>query len=282
MARIVGGFMGSQVPALGRAIARNLQGDAGFKPWFDGLPPVRHWLAEVKPDVAVLVYNDHGLNFFLDQMPTFAVGAAREYRNADEGWELPVLPPFEGDVDLSWHLIESLVRDEFDLTICQEMRVDHAFTLPMAMLWPGQGAWPVRTVPVCVNTVQHPLPTAARCWKLGEAIGRAVEAWPPDARVVVIGSGGLSYQLDGECAGIVNQAFDRRFIESLVADPRWATRYTNTELVDRAGTQGVELLMWLVTRAALTGRVTKLHANYHVPISSRAAAQLLLDNLPLG
>jgi hypothetical protein len=184
MAKIVGGIMSSHVPAIGRAIARNLQGDPYWKPWFDGFPPVRDWLAEVKPDVAVVVYNDHGLNFFLDKMPTFAVGAAPEYRNADEGWGIPVVPPFKGDLDLSWHLIESLVRDEFDITTCQEMLVDHAFTLPMALLWPGQGAWPVRTVPVCVNTVQFPLPTAGRCWKLGEAIGRAVESWDSDARVV--------------------------------------------------------------------------------------------------
>ena len=129
MAKIVGGIMTSHVPAIGRAIARNLQGDPYWKPWFDGFPPVHHWLAEVKPDVAVVVYNDHGLNFFLDKMPTFAVGAAPEYRNADEGWGIPVVPPFQGDPELSWHLIESLVRDEFDITTCQEMLVDHAFTL---------------------------------------------------------------------------------------------------------------------------------------------------------
>jgi protocatechuate 4,5-dioxygenase beta chain len=130
--------------------------------------------------------------------------------------------------------------------------------------------------------VQYPLPSAARCWKLGEAIGRAVEAWPADARVVVIGTGGLSHQLDGERAGFINKAFDQRFMDSLVADPRWATRYTNTELVEKAGTQGIELLMWLVTRASLTGRVTKLHSNYHIPISNTAAGLLLLDNQPLG
>ena len=139
---------------------------------------MRRWLEQIRPDVAVVFYNDHGLNFFLDKMPTFAVGAAAEYRNADEGWGIPVVPPFRGDADLSWHLIESLVRDEFDITTCQDMLVDHAFTLPMAMLWPGQGAWPVRTVPVCINTVQFPLPGAARCWKLGEAIGRAITDMP--------------------------------------------------------------------------------------------------------
>ena len=168
MARILGGITTSHVPAIGRAIAKNLQQEPYWKPFFDGFLPVRRWLQEVKPDVAIVLYNDHGLNFFLDKMPTFSVGAAPEYRNADEGWGIPTMPPFRGDPALSWHLIESLVGDEFDLTTCQEMTVDHAFTLPMALLWPDQ-AWPVRVVPVCINTVQAPLPSATRCWKLGQA-----------------------------------------------------------------------------------------------------------------
>jgi protocatechuate 4,5-dioxygenase, beta chain len=265
------------VPAIGRAIAKNLQQDAYWKPFFDGFPPVRQWLAEVKPDIAVVVYNDHGLNFFLDKMPTFSIGAAAEYRNADEGWGIPEVPPFAGDLDLSWHLIESLVADEFDVTTCQEMKVDHAFTLPMALLWPDQ-KWPVRTVPVCINTVQAPLPSAARCWKLGEAIGRAVESFAGDQRVVVIGTGGLSHQLDGERAGFINKAFDLQFMDSLAADPKWATQFSTHQLVEQAGTQGVELLMWLTTRAALCGKVSKLHSNYHIPISNTAAGLMLFEN----
>jgi len=282
MARIVGGITTSHVPAIGRAIVKNLQQDPYWKPFFDGFPPVREWLAEVKPDIAVVVFNDHGLNFFLDKMPTFAVGAAAEYRNADEGWGIPQVPPFKGDLDLSWHLIESLVAEEFDLTTCQEMKVDHAFTLPMALLWPdhvsGQERWPVRTVPVCINTVQAPLPTAARCYKLGEAIGRAIESFGSDERVVVIGTGGLSHQLDGERAGFINKDFDLKFMDSLISDPKWATRFSTHELVEKAGTQGVELLMWLVTRGALTGRVSKLHSNYHIPISNTASGLMLFEN----
>ena len=150
MAKIVGGITVTHVPYIGRAIANNLQQDAYWKPFFDGFPPVREWLAKVKPDVAVVVYNDHGLNFFLDKMPTFSVGAAPEYCNADEGWGIPTLPPYRGDQDLSWHMIESLVEAEFDITTCQEMLVDHAFTLPLELLWPNQQQCPVRTVPVCV------------------------------------------------------------------------------------------------------------------------------------
>jgi protocatechuate 4,5-dioxygenase, beta chain len=278
MAKLIGAITTSHVPAIGGAIARNLQHDPYWRPFFDGFVPVRQWLAEVEPDVVVLLYNDHGLNFFLDKMPTFSVGAAAEYRNADEGWGIPQVPPFKGDLDLSWHLIESLVQQDFDLTTCQEMRVDHAFTLPMALLWPEQN-WPVRTVPVCINTVQFPLPSAARCYKLGQAIGRAIEDWPSDAKVLVLGTGGLSHQLDGERAGHINKEFDLQFMASLVSDdPQWATRFSINELVRQAGTQGIELLMWLAARATLTGKVSELHRNYHIPISNTAAGLMLLEN----
>jgi protocatechuate 4,5-dioxygenase beta chain len=209
----------------------------------------------VKPDVVVVLYNDHGLNFFLDKMPTFSIGAAPEYRNADEGWGIPTVPPFMGDPALSWHLIEQLVGEEFDLTTCQEMKVDHAFTLPMALLWPDQN-WPVRVVPVCINTVQAPLPSATRCYKLGQALARAVASWPGNEKVVVLGTGGLSHQLDGERAGFINKDFDLKFMDSLVGDdPRWACQFDTHQLVEHAGTQGVELLMWLATRGMLGDRV---------------------------
>ncbi len=276
MARIVGAITTSHVPAIGSAIAKGLQQDPYWKPFFDGFVPVREWLARVRPEVAVIVYNDHGLNFFLDKMPTFAVGAASDYGNADEGWGIPTVPAFRGDPALSWHLIEALVHDEFDLTTCQEMVVDHAFTLPMALCWPDQ-QWPVRTVPVCVNTVQAPLPSAARCYRLGQAIGRAIATWPGDERVVVLGSGGLSHQLDGERAGFINREFDQHFMKSLIEDPTWATRFNTTELIDQAGTQGVELLNWLVARGTLPRAVRQIHANYHIPISNTASGLMLLE-----
>ena len=280
MARIVGAIVTSHVPAIGRAIAKNLQDEPYWKPFFDGFPPVRQWLDDVKPDVAVVIYNDHGLNFFLDKMPTFAIGAAPQYHNADEGWGIPTMAPFRGNLDLSWHLINSLVQNEFDITTCQEMLVDHAFTLPMALLYPQadqQGHWPVTTVPVCLNTVQFPLPSSARCYKFGQAIGRAIRSWDSDARVVLIGTGGLSHQLDGERAGFINKEFDLKFMESLISDPEWATRFSIPELVERAGTQGIELLMWLTTRAALLGAVRKRHSNYHIPISNTATGLMLME-----
>ena len=278
MAHIIGAVTTSHVPAIGSAIARGLQQEPYWKPFFDGFKPVHDWLARMRPDTAVIFYNDHGLNFFLDKMPTFAIGAAAEYSNADEGWGLPVARPFAGNQDLSWHLIEALMQDEFDLTTCQEMLVDHAFTVPMALLWPGGGPWPVRTVPISINTVQHPLPSAARCFKLGQAVGRAIESWSRDSKVLVLGTGGLSHQLDGARAGFINREFDLLCMDKLVRDPEALTQYSNTELVRLAGTQGVELLMWLAARGALHTGVRQLHSNYHIPISNTASGVMLLEN----
>jgi protocatechuate 4,5-dioxygenase, beta chain len=278
MARIIGCLTSSHVPAIGAAIAKGRQEEPYWKEWFDGFTPVHRWLAKAKPDVAVVVYNDHGLNFFLDKLPTFAIGAAAEYQTADEGWNIPTVLPFRGDPALSWHVINSVVTEGFDVTMCQEMLVDHAVCNPMQLLWPGGEPWPVRIVPVEINTVQFPLPSARRCYQLGQAIGRAIASYPDDLRVVMIGTGGLSHQLDGERAGFINKEFDRTFMASMTADPSWATQYSTVELVERTGSQGIELILWLTARAALgTGAVREVAATYHVPISNTAAGMMLLE-----
>lgn len=279
MATLIGGIGTSHIPAIGGAIAKGLQQQPYWKPFFDGFPPIRDWLAAARPDVLVIFYNDHGLNFFLDKMPTFAIGAAPEYRNADEGWGIPTLAPLKGEVDLSWHLIETLIEREFDIVSCQEMLVDHACSLPIELLYP-HGSSPVTVVPVCINTVQFPLPKASRVYALGKAVGEAIGSWTSDKKVAVVASGGLSHQLDGERAGFINKAFDLQFIDSLESNPEWTTRFSIHELVEQAGTQGVELLMWLAMRGALAAagpRVRKVHANYHIPISNTATAAMALE-----
>jgi protocatechuate 4,5-dioxygenase beta chain len=284
MATIVGGIGTTHVPSIGKAIAEGKQGDPYWKPFFKGFDYVHYWLARTKPDVAIVFYNDHGLNFFLDKLPTFAIGASAEYRSADEGWGIPVSRPVPGDADLSWHLINTLLADEFDVTMCQEMLIDHAVTIPMALMWPGAAStdrpWPVKIVPVEINTVQHPLPSMARCLKLGRSIGRALQTYPRDLRVVVVGTGGLSHQLDGERAGFINKDFDTLCMDQLAADPEALTRYSIPQLVELAGAQGVEFLNWMAMRGALTGAVSELHRNYHVPISNTAAATMLFENRP--
>lgn len=277
MAHIVGGLAASHIPAIGGAIAKGLQQDPYWKPFFDGFPPIRAWLEMVKPTVAVVFYNDHGLNFFLDKMPTFAVGAAPEYCNADEGWGIPTLPPIQGCVDLSWQIINHLIDKEFDIVTCQEMLVDHACTIPLKLFWP-QEACPVSIVPVNLNTVQFPLPSAKRCYDLGKAVGEAIQSWNSDERVVVIGTGGLSHQLDGERAGFINKKFDLKFMDSLNHHPEWATQYTIHELVEKTGTQGVELLNWLAMRGAMGAESVKtVHSNYHIPISNTATGVMALE-----
>ena len=188
MATIVGGITTSHIPAIGNAISQGRQRDPYWAPFFDGYQKVHEWLARAQPDVAVVVFNDHGLNFFLDNLPTFAVGAATEYRSEDEGWGLPTFPPYKGDPSFSWHIIESLVEQEFDVATCQEMLVDHAFINPMRLLWPNQDPPSITVVPIHVNTVQHPLPRPSRCLAFGRALGSAITSSPEDVKVVVVGT----------------------------------------------------------------------------------------------
>ncbi len=280
MARIVGGITTSHIPAIGGAVPKEdqLVNDPYWIPFFSAYPRVRSWLREVKPDVAIVVYNDHGLNFFLDKMPTFAIGAAPQYVNSDEGWGIPTIPPFAGHPELSWHIIESLVGEEFDITSCQEMLVDHGFTVPMSLLWKGNSYQGVKTIPVCINTVQYPLPSPSRCYKLGQAIGRAVSSWTGNEKVVVLGTGGLSHQLDGERAGFINKKFDLMCMEKIVDHPEELTRFSILDLAREAGAQGTEFILWLTMRGALSEKVSVVHRNYHVAISNTATGLLLLQN----
>lgn len=277
MAQVLGGIFSSHVPAIGGAIARGAQQEPYWKPFFDGFPSVQAWLERVQPTVAVVFYNDHGLNFFLDKMPTFAVGAAEEYHNADEGWGLPVYKPFAGAPDLSWHIIEQLVADEFDVTTCQSMLVDHALAIPFELCWPGVAAWPIRIVPVAINTVQHPLPSPARCLKLGQSVARALASWPEEERIIVIGTGGLSHQLDGARAGFMNKDYDRFCMDSLAPDPAAMTVHSSLDIVELAGSQGIEILNWIAARGAMGTAARELSRNYHIPISNTAAATMLLE-----
>jgi protocatechuate 4,5-dioxygenase beta chain len=277
MNKIVGGYFTSHVPAIGGAIVRGDQQQPYWKPFFDGFPPIRAWMEQTRPEVAVVFYNDHGLPFFLDKMPTFAVGAADSYENADEGWGLPVYKSFTGHTALSWHIIEQLVADEFDVTMCQKMLVDHALSIPFELAWPDAQAWPVKLVPIAINTVQYPLPSPKRCLALGRAVNRALMSWPGADRILVVGTGGLSHQLDGERAGFINPDYDRFCLDNLSVDPDALTGDSIEDIVRLAGTQGVEVLNWIAARGALGPGAREVHRNYHIPISNTAASTLVLD-----
>ncbi|MCP5145566.1 MAG: protocatechuate 3,4-dioxygenase [Gammaproteobacteria bacterium] len=278
MARILGGVTSSHIPAVGNAIANNLTQEHYWKRFFDGYGPAQEWLQKVKPDIVIVVYNDHGLNFFLDKVPTFALGCADMYHNADEGWGLKPVAPFQGDAEFSWHLAESLVEQEFDICTCQEMLVDHGFVNPIRALYGTHEKWPVKAIPLAVNTVQHPVPTAARCLKLGRALRKAIESYPEDLKVVIFGTGGLSHQLQGERAGLINIEFDLECVEKIAHEPEWMTKFTNAEIMELAGTEGIETIMWLVMRGALQDDAKLIHKHYHAPISNTGAGVLVMEN----
>ncbi len=278
MAKIIGGIGSSHIPAIGIAMDKGLEQTPYWKDFFDGYVPVRKWLHEQNPDIAIVFYNDHGLEMFLDKKPTFAIGAAPVYHNADEGWGIKPIPPITGETELSWHIINELVENDFDPTVCQDIKVDHGLTVPMSLLYPGHQYQHVKVIPVSINCERHPMPKPSRCYAIGQAIGKAVESFGGDQRVVVLGTGGLSHQLDGERAGFLNTEFDQQCLDKMVSDPEALTRYSIEDLVEIAGAQGVELNMWLAMRGCLLGKVTERVRNLVAPISNTAAGLQLLIN----
>lgn len=252
--------------------------DAVWKPLFDGYRPAQEWMAQHRPDVAVVVYNDHANAIDPDLTPTFAVGTAEHYDVADEGWGPRSVPRVIGHPELSDHLVQSLVDDEFDITMLHRVEVDHGLTVPLSVYCPDPGeSWPCAVVPVLVNVIQSPQPTAKRCLSFGEALGRAIRSFPSDLRVAVLGTGGMSHQLAGARAGLINEPFDRMFLEKIETDPEALAALSREEYVEQAGSEGIELIMWLVMRGAIGPGATRIHETYHVPASNTAAALALFE-----
>jgi protocatechuate 4,5-dioxygenase, beta chain len=269
VARIVGGLGLSHVPSVGVAVDRGKMQTPAWKPLADAYVPVREWLARLEPDVAIVVYNDHGAEFMLDKYPTFAIGVAERYAIADEGFGTRPLPEVRGAADFSVHLVESLVNDEFDLTVCQEMGVEHGFLVPMNLCFEHRpDGWPVAAVPLQVNVIQHPLPTGSRCYKLGQALRRAVSSYEKDLKVVVMGTGGMSHQLQGRRFGFMNEAFDRMFLDRLETDPLALAELSHQELMEQAGAEAVELIMWHVMRGAMSPTARRVHRHYYAPMTT--------------
>jgi len=267
--RIVGGIGLSHVPSVGPVVDRGKQQDPAWKPLFDAYVPVREWLAKLKPDVAIVVYNDHVADFPFARYPTFALGAADEYAIADEGFGTRPLPAVAGDAELSIHLCEKLIEDEFDLVVCQEMGVEHGFLVPMNLCFPStKSGWPVKSIPLQVNVVQHPLPTARRCLKLGQALRRAVESFPSDSKVVVLGTGGMSHQLQGRRFGFMNEKFDQWFMDELEKNPEGLAEISHHKIMEEAGAEAVELIMWLTMRGAVAPKAKRVHRHYYAPMTT--------------
>jgi protocatechuate 4,5-dioxygenase, beta chain len=281
MAELIWGLATSHVPSIGAAMDRGKTEDPYWKPLFDGYRPAREWLAQHPPDVAVLIYNDHANGIDLDVVPTFALGTAESYRVADEGFGRRPVPDVVGAPELSQHLLTSLVDDGFDLTVFQELDVDHGFTVPLSVWTPEPGdAWPCPVVPLLVNVIQYPQPTAARCYALGQALGRAIAGFDGARTVGILGTGGMSHQLAGARAGFINSTFDHMFLDAIQHDPGKLAALSREDYIREAGAEGIELIMWLVMRGAMNAQVRKVHSTYHVPASNTAAALALFDNRP--
>jgi protocatechuate 4,5-dioxygenase beta chain len=278
MARIVGGVGTSHTPGIGRAMDEGRVEEPYWRPVFAGYDRVREWVAELKPDVAIIVYNDHASAFSMQIIPTFAIGVAPKYLPADEGYGPRAVPPVAGADALAWHVAESLIVDEFDMTICNELPVDHGLTVPLSVVFGQPDEWPVSVIPIAVNMIQYPPPSGARCFKLGQAIRRAVESYAEPLSVVVLGTGGMSHQLQGERAGLTNPEFDGAFLDRLGPEPAALTTISHTEYMRSAGTEGMELVMWLVMRGALDD-VREVHRHYHIAASNTSVGLVVYEPL---
>ena len=277
MARITAGVGCSHVPAIGAALDNGKSAEPYWKKVFDGFDWVKAWQQGQKPDVVILVFNDHATAFSAALFPTFAIGCADSFQPADEGWGPRPVPVVEGHAALACHLAEQLILDEFDMTVVNEMDVDHGLTVPLSLVYGQPDAWPVKVIPLAVNVVQYPPPTGNRCYRLGEAIARAVESFPEDLNVQIWGTGGMSHQLQGPRAGLINTPFDNAFLDKLSADPDALRATPHIEYLREAGSEGIELVMWLVMRGALGAQVRELHRFYHVPASNTAVGHIVLQ-----
>ena len=281
MARITAGVGCSHVPAIGVAMDTGITDQPYWQPVFKGFEFSRQWMKDNKPDVVFLVYNDHCTVFDASCIPTFALGCAAEFKPADEGWGARPVPVVKGHQKLASHIAQSLILDEFDMTIMNEMEVDHGLTVPLSAMF-GEIApddeWPCLVVPLAVNVVQYPAPTANRCYNLGKAVRRAVESFPEDLNVQIWGTGGMSHQLQAERAGLINAEWDKNFLDMMANDPDKARQISHLEFLRETGSEGIEMVMWLVMRGALDEKVTELHRHYHVPASNTAVGHIILQN----
>lgn len=280
MARLTAGIATSHVPLIGVGVDQKKQDDPYFQPIFAGYDWTKEWIKkpENKPDVVILVFNDHASAFGQELIPTFAIGCGEEFEPADEGWGPRPVPTVKNHPDLAWHIAQSLIIDEFDMTIINEMPVDHGLTVPLSAMFGEPNDWPVKIVPLMVNVVTYPIPSGDRCWRLGEAIARAVESFPEDLNVQIWGTGGMSHQLQGPRAGLINAEWDQRFLDDLTADPQRLRTIEHIEYLRETGSEGIELVMWLVMRGALKADVKELHRHYHVPTSNTALGHIVLEN----
>ncbi len=287
MAAITASVYTSHVPAIGAALDTGKHTEPYWQRVFAGYEFSKQWMRAQQPDVVLLVYNDHATAFSLDMIPTFAIGTAASFQPADEGWGPRPVPTVIGHPELAAHIAHSVIQQDFDLTIVNRMEVDHGLTVPLSLMCgpqdPVAGTWPCAVIPFAVNVLQYPVPSGRRCFMLGQAIRRAIERFDAPLKVQIWGTGGMSHQLQGPRAGLINAEWDRRFIDRLIADPRGLAEVPHIDYVREAGSEGIELVMWLIARGAMADIVggaapRVVHRFYHVPASNTAVGHLILEN----
>jgi protocatechuate 4,5-dioxygenase, beta chain len=283
MARITASVFTSHVPAIGAALDLGKSHEPYWQKVFSGYDFSKQWMKDHKPDVIFLVFNDHATAFSLEMIPTFAIGTAAEYQPADEGWGPRPVPKVMGHPALAAHIAQSVIQDDFDLTIVNKMDVDHGLTVPLSLMCGQPQAWPCPVIPFAVNVVQYPVPSGRRCFMLGQAIRRAVESYDDPLNVHIWGTGGMSHQLQGPRAGLINREWDNQFLDELIADPAHLAQRPHIDYVREAGSEGIELVMWLIARGAMAdvaggSKPRVAHRFYHVPASNTAVGHLILEN----
>jgi len=289
MARITASVYTSHVPAIGAAIDLGKTHEPYWQPLFQGYEYSKQWMKDNQPDVIFLVYNDHATAFSLDMIPTFAIGTAAEFIPADEGFGPRPVPKVMGHPDLASHIAHSVIQQDFDLTIVNRMEVDHGLTVPLSLMCGHPPAddfrWPCPVIPFAVNVVQYPVPSGQRCFNLGQAIRKAVESYDEDLNVHIWGTGGMSHQLQGARAGLINREWDNAWLDQLITDPAACARIPHIDYVREAGSEGVELVMWLIARGAMQdiagspNSIGVKHRFYHVPASNTAVGHLILQDV---
>ena len=282
-ARITASVYSSHVPAIGAAVDHGKTGDDYWAPLFKGFEPSKAWMKKNTPDVIFLVYNDHATNFDLSVIPTFAIGTAAEFEPADEGYGPRPVPKVKGHPRLAAHIAQSVIEQDFDLTIVNDLKVDHGLTVPLNLMFGSPEQWPCLVIPFHVNVVQYPVPSGKRCFELGQAIRRAIESYDEPLNVQIWGTGGMSHQLQGPRAGLINAEWDNRFLDRLIADPQDLSTMPHIDYVREAGSEGIELVMWLIARGAMAdvagGKAPKVAQRFfHVPASNTAVGHLILEN----
>jgi protocatechuate 4,5-dioxygenase beta chain len=266
------------VPAIGAAIDNKQTEEPYWKRVFSGFERSKEWMEKTKPDVAIVVYNDHASAFSVDIIPTFALGCAAEFPPADEGWGPRPVPVVKGHPRLAAHIAQSVILDEFDITVVNKMEVDHGLSVPLNLLFGSPREWPCPVIPLAVNVVMYPPPTGHRCFMLGRAIRKALAAYPEDLRVVIFGTGGMSHQISGPRAGLINSKFDKAFLDNLTRSPKKLIGIPHIEYMREAGAEGIEMVMWLIMRGALDDDIEEVYRFYTVPASNTAVGHIILEN----